>query len=326
MSSLRYLCLVLSVLCLCAQTPPAAAPQPVPRPQPPALAQPGDPNVKLEVLQPKEGTLPDVPKDTVILKVGEEKITAGEFAEFIETLPEQVRGQARGSARKQLAENMIKVKLIAQEARRQKADQEKLFKLQAGYQLDNLLAVYYLNNYLKTAKVSDEELKKYYEEHKKDYESMRARHVLVRFKGSRVPLKPDQKDLTEQEALEKANAVRKRIQGGADFAQVAKEESDDAGSGSNGGSLGEFRQGTMVGPFDEAAGKLPLGEISEPVMTPFGYHIIQVQARDIKTFEEVKGEIDKKLRPQITEKLIAELRAKLGVTMDENYFNAGAPK
>ena len=210
----------------CARNAPGrgGAPQPVPRPQPPALAQPGDPNVKLEVLQPKEGTLPDVPKDTVILKVGEEKITAGEFAEFIETLPEQVRGQARGSARKQLAENMIKVKLIAQEARRQKADQEKLFKLQAGYQLDNLLAVYYLNNYLKTAKVSDEELKKYYEEHKKDYESMRARHVLVRFKGSRVPLKPDQKDLTEQEALEKANAVRKRIQGGADFAQVAKEE------------------------------------------------------------------------------------------------------
>jgi peptidyl-prolyl cis-trans isomerase C len=317
MSFFRFFCCVLPVVCLMAQTP-APAPQTAPKP--------ADPNVKLEVLQPKEGALPDVPPDTVILKVGDEKITAGEFAAFIDTLPEQVRGQARGSARKQLAENMIKVKLLAQEAKRNKADQERPFKVQAAYSLDNLLAVYYLNNYLKTAKTSDEELKKYYEEHKKDYESMRARHILIRFKGSRVPLKPDQKDLTQEEALEKANAVRKRLQTGADFAQVAKEESDDSGSGANGGSLGEFRHGTMVGPFDEAAGKLPLGEISEPVMTPFGYHIIQVQAREAKTFEEVKEEIDKKLRPQMTDKYIAELRTKLGVTMDEKYFDAGASK
>ena len=301
-----------------AQTPPS------PKPQPSGQTPP--PNVNLEVLQPKDGTLPDVPRDTVILKIGDEKITAGEFSDFIETLPENVRAQARGSARKQLAENMIKVKLIAQEARRKQADQEKSFKLQAAYQIDNLLAVYYLNNYLKGAKVPDEEIKKYYDEHKKDYETMRARHVLIRFKGSRVPLKPDQKDLTQEEALAKANEVRKRLQGGADFATVAKEESDDAGSGANGGSLGEFRHGAMVGPFDEAAGKLPLGEISEPVMTPYGYHIIQVQARDTKTFDEVKDEIEKKLRPQLTDKYIAELRTKAGVTMDDSYFNAGVAK
>ncbi len=312
----------LPVVCLLAQTPPPP-PQPAPKPQQAGQAQP---DVKLEVLQPKEGSLPDVPRETVILKIGEEKITAGEFAEFIETLPEQVRGQVRGSGRKQLAENLIKVKLIAQEARRKKADEEKLFKLQAGYQMDNLLAVYYLNNYLKTAKIADEELKKYYDEHKADYETMRARHILIRFKGSKVPLKPNQKDLTQEEAMEKANALRKRLQTGADFAALAKEESDDVGSGANGGSLGEFRHGAMVGPFDEAAGKLPLGEFSEPVMTPYGYHIIQVQARAAKTFDEVKDEIDKKLRPQIMEKLIAELRAKHGVTVDESYFNAGVPK
>src|SRR5436190_3975126 len=317
MSSTRFLICIVPAVCLLAQTP-----QPAPQPAP----KPGDPNVQLEVLQPKDGTLPDVPKDTVILKIGDEKVTAGEFSDFIETLPEQVRAQARGAQRKQLAENLIKIKLIAQEARRQKADQEKAFKVQTAYQVDNMLAVYFINNYLKNTKDPDAELKKYYEEHKKDYESMRARHILIRFKGSRVPLKPDQKDLTQEEALAKANDVRKRLLAGADFAQVAKEESDDAGSGAQGGSLGEFRHGAMVGPFDEAAGKQPLGEIGEPVMTPFGYHIIQVQARESKTFDEVKDEIDKKLRPQLTDKYIAELRAKQGVTMDENYFNTGVPK
>jgi peptidyl-prolyl cis-trans isomerase C len=315
MSSFRFLSCFLPAACLLAQTP-----SPAPHP-----GQQTAPGVKMEVMQPKEGTLPQVPPDTVILRIGDEKITAGEFASFIESLPEQVRGQARGSARKQLAENLIKVKLIAQEARRKQADQDKLFKLQSAYQVDNLLAVYYLNNYLKTAKFSDEELKKYYDEHKKDYDVMRGRHILIRFAGSQVPLKPNQKDLTDAEALAKAQELRKRLQAGADFAQIAKEESDDAGSGANGGSLGEFRHGTMVGPFDEAAGALPLGEISEPVKTPYGYHLIQIQSRSAKTFDEVKDEIDKKMRPQLTEKLIAELRTKSGVTMDESYFNASQP-
>src|SRR5438046_1654134 len=131
MSYFRFVPFLLPVISLFAQTPP-----PAPKP-----AQQAAPNVNLEVLQPKAGALPDVPPDTVVLRVGDEKITAGEFSSFIETLPEQVRAQARGSARKQLAENLIKVKLIAQEARRKQADQEKLFKLQAAYQVDNLLAV-----------------------------------------------------------------------------------------------------------------------------------------------------------------------------------------
>jgi peptidyl-prolyl cis-trans isomerase C len=321
MSFPRILLYLLPVLSLVAQTPPKPAEPPKPAAQP----KPVDPTVSMSVVQPKEGALPDVPPDTVIVKIGEEKITAGEFSRLIETLPEQVRGQARGSGRKQLAENLVKLKLIAQEARRQKTDQESLFKVQAAYQLDNILAVYFLNNYMKTAKIPDAELHKYYDEHKADYESMRARHILIRFKGSRVPLKQDQKDLTEEEALARAQEIRKRLMVGADFAQVAKQESDDTGSAANGGSLGEFRHGAMVGPFDAAAGSLPLGEVSEPVKTPFGYHIIQVQARETKTFDEVKDEIEKKLRPQLTDKLIAELRTKTQVTMDEKYFDSAPP-
>ena len=307
------------MLSLGAQTPP-----PKPSPPAPKAANPAAPNVQLEVLQPKESALPDVPPDTVIVRVGEDKITAGEFARLIDTLPEQVRSQARGPARRQMAENLIKVKLVAQEARRQKADQEQGFKAQATYQMENLLAVYFLNNYLKTAQVAEDELKKYYQEHKREYETLRARHILIRFKGSRVPLKADQKDLSEEEALAKAQEVRKRLAAGADFAQVAKQESDDTGSGVNGGSLGEFRHGSMVPQFDEAAGKLPVNEISEPVKTQYGYHIIQVQAREAKTFDEVKDEIEKKVRPQLTEKMIADLRAKAAVTMDEKYFDTGS--
>ncbi len=318
----RLLLLFVPALCVVAQTPPPPAPRP-------GLVVNGagapPPTVKMDVVKPQEATLPNVPPDKVIVSVGDEKITAGEFAQFIETLPEQVRGQARGSQRRALAENLIKIKVLAQAARKDKTDQEALFKLQAAYQMDNLLAVYYLNNYLKTAKISDADERKYYDDHKKDYESMRARHILIRFKGSRVPLKPNQKDLTDEEALAMAQDIKKRLAAGADFAQVAKQESDDPGSAANGGDLGEFRRGTMVGPFDEAASTLPIGQVSDPVKTPYGYHIIQVQSREAKTFEEVKDDIEKKLRPQLSEKVIADLRAKSNVMIDDSYFASAPP-
>jgi parvulin-like peptidyl-prolyl isomerase len=231
-----------------------------------------------------------------------------------------MRNQARGAARRQLADNLVKIKLLAQQARKDKVDQEALFKLQEAYQIDNLLAVYFLNNYLKTAKIPDDDLRKYYDEHKADYNMIRARHILVRFKGSRVPLKPNQKDLTEEEALALAQDIRKRLVAGADFAQIAQQESDDPGSAAKGGDLGEFRRGQMIAAFDEAAGTLPINEISEPIKTPYGYHIIQVQAREAKSFEEVKDDIDKKLKPQLTDKLLADLRTKLGVMEDDSYF------
>src|SRR6476661_6446344 len=156
MSFPKFLIFSIFTCCLGAQNPP---PQTTPAPKPAGTTPP---SVSMEVIPPRESALPNVPPDTVIVRIGDEKITAGEFAQLIDTLPEQVRSQARGPARRQMAENLIKVKLIAQEARRQKADQEKSFKVQESYQMDNLLAVYFLNNYLKTAKPAEDELKKYY--------------------------------------------------------------------------------------------------------------------------------------------------------------------
>jgi peptidyl-prolyl cis-trans isomerase C len=114
---------------------------------------------------------------------------------------------------------------------------------------------------------------------------------LIRAKGSQVPLKPGAKELTEEEALAKANDLRKRILAGEDFAALAKAESDDAKTAVEGGSLGAFPRGRMVPSFDEAAFKLKPGELSEPVKSPYGYHIIKVEAHTTKTFDEVRAQI-----------------------------------
>ncbi len=90
---------------------------------------------------------------------------------------------------------------------------------------------------------------------------IRARHILV-------------------ETEEEARQVRERILAGEDFAAVAKEVSKDPGSAEKGGDLGWFARGRMVAEFEEAAFNLPVGVLSEPVKTNFGYHIIEVLERD----------------------------------------------
>jgi len=77
-----------------------------------------------------------------------------------------------------------------------------------------------------------------------------------------------------------AKELRQRILDGEDFGELAKEYSDDLGSGANGGDLGWFSRGAMVAPFDEAVFSLDVGEISEPVETQFGWHLIEVTDRD----------------------------------------------
>jgi hypothetical protein len=107
---------------------------------------------------------------------------------------------------------------------------------------------------------------------------------------------------------------------GADFATLAKAESDDAGSGANGGDLGTFGHGRMVPAFEEVAFTIPVGELSEPVKSQFGYHIIKVESRQEKTFVEVRAEIEKKLDGEAVKKAMDDLKAATPVVMNPDYF------
>ena len=121
--------------------------------------------------------------------------------------------------------------------------------------------------------VTDEEIQKYYDQASQE---LNARHILV------------EDEATANEIIEKLNA-------GEDFAELAKEFSTDPGSGQQGGDLGWFTVGTMVPEFNDAAYALKVDEISKPVQTQHGFHIIQVQekraVKDYGTLDEKKEEI-----------------------------------
>jgi peptidyl-prolyl cis-trans isomerase C len=311
MTVLRSLLLLCPAVCLLAQTPPPVSTPPNATPVP-------KPAITLVPEPPKPAVV--VPPDTVVLTVGDVKMTAGEIDQIIDVLPEQVRPMYRGAGRKQLADNLVKLLVLSAEGRKRGLDQTPAFKTQTMFEMANVLAGLTFAEMNKEIKVDDATLHKYYDEHKNEFEEARARHILIRMQGSPVPLKPGQKDLTETDAFGKAQDLEKQLKGGADFAALATKESDDTGSGNNGGDLGTFRHGQMVPSFEQAAFAMEPGTISEPVKSQFGYHIIKLESKSLKKFDEVKPDLEKKLRPEMAQKAMDDLEKKSTVILDPVYF------
>jgi peptidyl-prolyl cis-trans isomerase C len=303
--------------------PPIAAPaakgavmvQPgVPRVTPPAVSPVKAAAAKAAIAQPPK---PAVPGQPPVLTIGAERLTQAQFESLIKALPPEVQAQlATPQAKREFAKQYGEVRALATDARKKMA-LDPQFRAQGELQMDQALANVLLRE---TAKVTDASMRQYFDEHKGEFETSNGRHILIRFKTSPVALKPNQKDLTEEEALAKAADIGKQLAGGADFAEIARKESDDAGSGAAGGALGDFPRGMMVPAFDQAAFSLPVGQVSEPVKTQFGYHIIQIQSRKSKAFEEAKADIEKRQKPEMMRKAVEDLKGKYKIVLDEAYF------
>jgi len=263
--------------------------------------------------------------DKVVLTIGNEKITEAEFDDMINAVPEQYRQYARGAGKRSFAEQIAQVKVLSQEAEKRKLDQDPKLRNELEFQHQNLLAQAMFLKLQETVKVDDAAVEKYYNEHKNEYEVLKARHILIRVKGAPMQAVAGKPELTDDEALAKAQAIRKRLAGGEDFATIARADSDDAGSGAQGGDLGEFKKGMMVPPFETAAFAAKVNEITEPVKTPFGYHLIQVQSHATKSMAEVRSDIEKKLRPDLARAEVEALRKGATVQMDDGFFGAAPP-
>ncbi len=142
--------------------------------------------------------------------------------------------------------------------------------------------------------IADDELKQYYDANPDEFtqeEQVMARHILMRANA-------DRDDAATEAALAQ---VKTRIEGGEDFATLARELSDDEGSAQRGGSLGFFKRGDMVKPFEDAAFNAQPGTLVGPVKTSIGYHLIEVQQHrqgGLQDFEQTRGIIRSKLLGQ----------------------------
>ncbi|HZL56833.1 MAG TPA: peptidylprolyl isomerase [Bryobacteraceae bacterium] len=261
----------------------------------------------------------------VILTVGPQKITEAQYETLVDALPQQYQSYAKGAGKRQFAENLVQLMILSSEAEKHNLDKQPKVEEQIKFQRENLLAQAMFDDLQNGAKVDPALIQLYYDAHKNEYESVKAKHILIRVKGAPMPAPEGRPELTDEQALAKAQEIRKKLVAGGDFAAIAKTDSDDTGSAQQGGDLGEFRHGMMVPPFEQSAFSLKVGEISEPVKSPFGYHIIVVQEHKLKTLADVKPDIEKALRPEMARKEVQALREKTPVIIDDGFFGPALP-
>jgi len=240
---------------------------------------------------PRADTAPATPK--VLAKVNGVPVTSEDVKVALEDLGPNLPPQLKGGAREAyVLDYLIDAQLVAQKAEADKLDKGPDFAAKLGYLREKVLMEGVLGEIAKTA-VTDAALKSTYDEAaklQKPEEEVRARHILV---------------ATDADA----QAALKRIKAGEDFGKVAKEVSKDPGS--EGGELGWFTKDRMVPEFADAAFKLKVGEISEPVKSQFGWHIIEVEEKREKTFppfDQVKDQVAHYIVQKAQAELVQNLR------------------
>lgn len=170
----------------------------------------------------------------------------------------------------------------------------------------NFIAQKYFEKKVANLKISEREVREYYEKNKEEYkepEGRQVKHILIY-----VPKDAD--NATEEKAFKKANEVREKLLKGEKFEELAKIYSDDTGSKEKGGDLGIIKKGQTIPEFEKEVFKLKEGEISMPIKSPFGYHIVKVEKiipERIPSFDEIKSVVEKDYLQKKEEELMAQI-------------------
>jgi peptidyl-prolyl cis-trans isomerase C len=236
---------------------------------------------------------PSSASDPVIARVNGVDITQGDLALAEEDVGSEMQAVSPEAKREQLISYLADIIMVTQAADKKNLADNPDFKRRLAFLRNKLLMGYELQQEAKTA-VTDEALHQTYDEAVKSMagqEEVRARHILV-------------------ESEDEAKALLEQLKNGADFATLAKEKSKDPGA-AEGGDLGYFTKDQMVPEFADVAFKMYPGQLSNPVKTQFGWHVIKVEDRRTKQppeFDKVKDQIEAFLARKAQTDFITKLR------------------
>ncbi len=259
-------------------------------------------------------------KDPLIAKVDGVDVHQSDLA-IAEEQAGQIPPMTEDQKRDYLVQFMADLILVSKDAEAKKVGDTDIFKHRLEFERRKLLMTDLLQFVGKQA-LTDEAMHKVYEDAIKglgQQEEVHARHILIRADAG------DEK--ASKAAEEKIKAVIARLNKGEDFAKVADEVTEDPSGKTNGGDLGYFTKDQMVPNFADIAFKLDKGQISGPVKTQFGWHVIKVEDKRIKpppTFDEVKPQIEQFVMRKAQADLVTKLRAEAKI--EKFYKTPEEPK
>jgi hypothetical protein len=169
-----------------------------------------------------------------------------------------------------------------------------------------------------------EDPKSYFDSHTADYEQIKLSGILVAFSPPGTPAGPGAVQRTEAQALEKANELEKKIKGGADFAALARSDSDHPQTATRGGDMGATTMGDPGLPpaIKTAVSKLQPGQVSEPVRVPGGFFIFKLDNRMTPTFEQARPSIAQKMQTDKNQAALKQEMEKYKLDVrDPDFFN-----
>jgi len=231
--------------------------------------------------------------DTVIARVNGIDINQSDLALAEEDVGAEMQGSPPDAKREQLIAYLADVIMVTQEAEKKKIAENPDFKRRLAFLRNKLLMGFELQEEAKAA-VSENGMQQTYRDAVKSMagqEEVRARHILV-------------------ESEDEAKTILTELKGGADFATLAKEKSKDPGA-AQGGDLGYFSKEQMVPEFADVAFKMYAGQLSNPVKTQFGWHIIKVEdkrVREAPEFDKVKDQIESYMMRKAQTDYVTKLR------------------
>lgn len=254
------------------------------------------------------------PSGPVLAEVAGTSITVDAFKKELDNLPPYLKPMAEtAEGKKEMLETMVIRELIIQEAAKDGLENTPAVKEKLEELKKRLVVEAYLKKKVEEqAKVTDEELKKFYEGNKEKFKTgdqVKASHIIVK---------------TEKEAKD----LLAQLKGGGNFEELAKKFSTD-GAAAKGGDLGWFSKGSMIPEFEKVAFAMKEGETSGVVKTKFGFHIIKLtgkRAAGARTLEEVKDQIKAAILPgkqqEVFQKLKDDLKKSGKYTIKEDVLKS----
>ncbi len=265
-----------------------------------------------------------IPASQVVLTIGEKKFTATQVEQIIEALPPESRAFYSGQGKKFLPPYLVQMAVLSDEARKHNLQTDPQVQQAVENATEAILANAARERIERSFTLDERQLEEAYQQNKADYEEVRISHILIRTASSPVayPGSSSRPPLPEAEAREKLEGLRKQILAGADFAQLARQYSDDQTTAGAGGDMGTINRQKVVPPIVDAAHALAPGQVSDIIQTPYGLELVKVEDRHVKPFAEIRQELEAQIRKTRADQVIHKLIGESNVVVDNQYFSS----